>query len=105
MSTFNHTSNNNGHAATGARVTGALTLGQTGTVTSLTCSQLPAVRDVVVVYDGPLAIAQLVFTKADDAAKVNVAQTIGKPYSHPHGLVLHVLSDGGPTGTYALAYS
>ena len=104
MYTFNHTALNARSAPQHAYVTGPLAKGTTGSVTSVTCSALPTIRDIVQVWDGNILIAQVPFTSGD-SPKLNVAQTISKAYSDTKGLLLKIVSDGGLTGTYALAYS
>ena len=108
MSTFNHNAVNaytGGHGAAGKAVSGPLALGTTGAATSLTMTALPDIGDTVQIWDGPLCIAQFTFLRQRDVAKLNVAQTIGKAYGDPRGLIVHVLSDGGVTGAYSLVYS
>lgn len=104
MSTYTHTQANSRTIPQHAYVTGPLARGVTGSVVSVTASALPDIRDVVQVWDGVQCIGQIVFG-ANDAAKVGVAQNIGKAYSDPKGLVLKVCSDGGKTGTYAISYT
>jgi hypothetical protein len=104
VSTYNHNQVNlrDGHGAAPVLVAGP---GAMGTITSVTCTALPDIRDTVQVWDGPFIVAAFTFWKSDDAIKVNVAQNIAKPYREPRGLQFKVISDGGKTGAYTLTFT
>lgn len=104
MATYTHTAVSQRVLPQHAFVSGPLAKGRTGSATSITPRALPSIRDVVQLWDGPQCVAALVVSAAD-STKLNVAQSVGKGYSDPRGLILKVVSDGGVTGTYDVSYA